>query len=346
MVALTFSVIWRSRKGNSMSTFTRILSGIIFMNIGISAVLHAMEDQDLLTSPVVKNFLIEYAHCSRNSTEAKTFDAVVVTPDNQCCFVGYRDGIARLVAIKTKNCVREFKRHSSWITAVATTHDGIYGITGSMDKTARVWGLKTGRCHIELKGHENTINALAITNDDHHCLTASDDNTVRVWDLLTGNCIHTLKGPENHASSAVNVINMVAVSQEVNYYVAGAEDYTLRIWDTLGNVVRDLPGPKKSIWQASLFKAFFLTPYQRCITTSAENTIRVLDLKKGECIQESPAYTVPLIAIKNLSEKVCISLAADRTIGLWNFDEAKMVHYPFTLDCYNFLNGSKRESCS
>lgn len=69
------------------------------------------------------------------------------TPDGQQAFCGCSDSIARLLDLRDKSFVRDFKGHFNSIRAVAVSpsSDRKLGVTGSYDKKSIVWDLSTGQ---------------------------------------------------------------------------------------------------------------------------------------------------------------------------------------------------------
>ncbi len=91
--------------------------------------------------------------------------------------------------------VRQLKRTTSFIRAVATSADGRYALAlhkaeqGTKPKTSyafALWELATGKEVRRFEGHTSTVNQLGFLAGGAKCFSQSQDGTVRLWEVATG----------------------------------------------------------------------------------------------------------------------------------------------------------------
>jgi hypothetical protein len=59
---------------------------------------------------------------------------------------GSADQTVRIWNIRTGECLKNFKEHTSWVYSVIFSPDGRTLASGSRDETIKLWDVKTGEC--------------------------------------------------------------------------------------------------------------------------------------------------------------------------------------------------------
>jgi hypothetical protein len=167
-------------------------------------------------------------------------------------------------------------------------------VSGSTDGTLRVWRLAdVGTGALVLSGHEDTVRALLALpgGDGGRVLSGSDDSTLRLWSLAPdGGCECVLRG---HSGAVWTLALLADASGRV---VSGSWDGTLRVWALPppgaagaydGAAPPDAPHSACERVLAGHTKAVYalaaLPGGSRCVSGSADQTLRVWDAGSGAC---------------------------------------------------------------
>jgi len=288
---------------------------------------------------------------------------------------GSADNTVRVWDADRRECVAVLDGHSSWVTCVCVVEVGAGGdgggggakvqwvVSGSHDNTLRVWDADHGECVAVLKGHSSWVTCVCVVEVGaggdgggggakvQRVVSVSRDNTVRVWDADRGECVAVLKGH----SSEVTCVCVVEVGgggdgggggAKVQRVVSGSYDHTLRVWDAdRGECVAVLKGHFRWVTCVCVVEVGGGgdgggggAKVQRVVSGSADNTLRVWDADRRECVAvlEGHSDWVRCVCVVEVGAggdggdggaKVqwVVSGSDDNTLRVWDADRGECV---------------------
>lgn len=236
-----------------------------------------------------------------------TIRGLTFTPDGQSIITASRDMTVKQWSLKSELCLKTFKGHTGWVTAVAATPDGKAVLSASDDKTLKLWDLESEKCLKTLQGHLHWVRACALTPDGTCAVSASTDKTLKIWNLETGNVQATLRGHHQFVWAC-------AVTPDGKTVISGSEDKTIKLWDVnTGEWQRTLPGHDGPVYSVAV------TPDGSVIISAGwDGTLRFWDITTGACITTVVAHEGVCRGCAVTSDgKNIVSSSADRTLKIW-----------------------------
>ena len=238
--------------------------------------------------------------------------ATVISSDGKTAISGGHKSL-KLWNLQSGSCLRELKKHTLRVKAVAVSMDGQKAVSGGFDETIRVWNLETGENTRVFEGHKWIIYSIDISPDGGKFVSGSGDQTIKYWDLDSGECINTMEGH-------VGPVNSVAISPDGRKAISGSGDQTIKYWDLDSgeciNTMEGHVGPVNSV---------AISPDGgKAISGSKDQTIKYWDLYSGECINtmEGHGGSVNSVVVSPDGRKA-ISGSDDKTIGIWDLNSCK-----------------------
>jgi WD40 repeat protein len=116
------------------------------------------------------------------------------SPDGERLVTGSRDGIVRIWAARSGECLMEWSAHNRRIFTAEFSADGGYVLTASRDGTARVWDAARGECVATIEGRKKELNGAVLSPDGALVLTARRDGITRLWQSKGGALVGQLQG--------------------------------------------------------------------------------------------------------------------------------------------------------
>ncbi len=107
------------------------------------------------------------------------------SPDGLFVAFGCTDYVIRIVHIRTKQIVKSFFGHNSWICDIAFSPDGKQLVSGSEDTTVKIWDRETGCLLSDINGHRLEVNVVAFSPDGKLIASGSSDCSLRFWSTDT-----------------------------------------------------------------------------------------------------------------------------------------------------------------
>ncbi|HET8669195.1 MAG TPA: WD40 repeat domain-containing protein, partial [Candidatus Saccharimonadales bacterium] len=281
------------------------------------------------------------------------------SPDGKLIVTAEKNGLVRVWETGTGTFLRELRHHSAAVNAVAFSTDSKYLGTASDDNTACVWNVATGERLKDLRGHSGRVLDVAFSPDGVHLATEATDETGRIWNLVrnTSIVLKGLTGPTpaiafNHDGTLLatesgaaadgkysvlvwdvitgkqkfplgdhdDPIRGVAFSRDGSYIVTFSDDQ-VRVWENDGDPQAAFSHDKTEAQQEiSLTSAVFSPDNKFVVTTSADKTVRVWDLKFGieVGVLRGHSRAVNSAALSSNGE-ILITASDDQTVRVWPF---------------------------
>ncbi|KAK9480762.1 WD40-repeat-containing domain protein [Lipomyces japonicus] len=188
---------------------------------------------------------------------------VAWSPDSTLLATASDDKTVRVFAAGTGGaCVRTFRGHANYVTAVDFNCKGNLVASGSFDESIKIWDLRRGTCLRTLPAHSDPVAGLHFSRDGTLIVSGSHDGQIRLWDVTSGQCLKTIIEPDNNAP-----VSAVKFSPNGRYLLSSALDGSVRLWDYLtsdGRCVRTFQSHKND--------AYALTPTFIVFTSSSSSS--------------------------------------------------------------------------
>lgn len=177
--------------------------------------------------------------------------------------------IVRIYATRDGSLVREIRKHTDWVTAIAYSPDDVLLATADRAGGLYLWEAHTGRAYATLKGHTKAVTALSWRSDSNVLASASEDGTVRLWEVENGTQIKKINA---HPAGATSV-----EFARDGHLVSCGRDRLAKWWDGNGKLVRAMP----ALADVAL-KVSFCDETERVITGDWTGAVRLFALDGKE----------------------------------------------------------------
>jgi autophagy-related protein 16 len=141
----------------------------------------------------------------------------------------------------------------------------------SNDQSVKIWQVNTQRLKTSLTGHVGKVYSARFIQDKT-VISGSHDRTIKVWDLTKGYCVKTI-----FSLSSCN--DLTAANLDGSVIISGHLDSNIRFWDSrTGSLIREIIGAHA----AQVTGVQMFSDWTKVLTTSRDNTLKVIDVRKFE----------------------------------------------------------------
>ena len=217
---------------------------------------------------------------------------------------------------------RNFKGHSSWVTAVAFSANGTELASASWDRSVKLWKLPSGEEVNTVTRKMKEVQTLAFSPDGRWLATENSSNMVTLWDAKTGREVLTLPGNKPLGLLGKSWVYSIAFSPNGRWLASGLDEDTIRIWDVeTGLPVRDLSADRRSV----IYVAFSADGL--LLASGADDqTINIWDLTSGKVVHTLSGHTKNVYAVAfSPNGRWIASASADKTVRLWDTASGRQV---------------------
>lgn len=199
--------------------------------------------------------------------------AVSYNQDGERIASGDEGGTIIIGDSETGEAIKKFEGHLKSITSIQFSPDGKHIVSSSYDKTVRLWNLAD---HAELRQfNTHTFSELfapIAVNPIDNTIAYSLDNCLVLWNLETNSIFQVFCTSEGN-------INSFAFSFEGKKIIIAAGK-TLLLWNLkTGKQIHTFKGHHDIVCSVS-----FSTDGERVVSTSVDKTLKIWDLRSGDCI--------------------------------------------------------------
>jgi len=128
---------------------------------------------------------------------------------------------------------------------------------------------------VKSKAYTKRVYSIASTRDNHYLAVAGEDGDIYVWDIQTGARIHTLHGTYGN-------IRLLFTTHDNTHLLSANGDKNIMYWDIhSGKLLKEY---KKEISIENLVE---ITKDDKYLVLTANNTIKLLDIKTGKLIDNN-----------------------------------------------------------
>ncbi|EWM28213.1 WD40 repeat containing protein [Nannochloropsis gaditana] len=232
-----------------------------------------------------------------------------ITPDKQFLAAGGNPHV-RLFEVggnANPNPVVSYEGHVGNVMAVGFQQDGKWLYTASEDGTVKLWDTRASGCQRTLEnstatsssssgggggaggasgsGHHHTsmvaVNSVVLHPNQAELVTGDQEGRVRVWDLGSNRCVHETL-PEGSVP-----VRSVSVANDASLIAAGNNQANLYVWhyqEGSPDAYFSRPAHVQPVKTHARFllKCAFSPDSQRLVTTSADKTAKLWNVRKWE----------------------------------------------------------------
>lgn len=175
------------------------------------------------------------------------------------------------------------------------------------------------RCTNSIPGHAEAILHVAFSPDGKNLVSGSGDTTVRLWDVQTSTPKKTMKGHTNWVLA-------VCFSPDGQHVASGGMDGELRIWKVSDGTMVGKPMKAHRKWITAIaWEPMHNNPKcTRVATASKDNTVKIWDIVRKQCIFTLGGHTNAVKSIKWGGEGLLYTASQDRTIKVWDAKQGKL----------------------
>lgn len=173
----------------------------------------------------------------------------------------------------------------------------------SSDYTIHLWDLTTGRLERVLRGHADDVEDFIFVDEDTG-ISASRDKRIFIWNLNTGAIKQVLDAHEK---------DVLSLSYDNGFLYSSGDDKTLRIWEVSTGALLNTIGP----FDLETDTCAIDPMHHRVVVGCDDGTVRIFDVKSGECIREIEAHSsgIKKVAVSETGD--ILSAAYDQRIVIW-----------------------------
>lgn len=241
--------------------------------------------------------------------EAKSsISCVNITADGKRAVLGSGDSL-QLWDIESGRRVGDFQGHTASLLSVSITPDGMKALTGSSDKTVRLWDLRgRGRSGL-IDRHRSEVTGLGIIPGGRGVLSVSGDSSVGIWSLKTGGLYGFLDGDGGG-------IQRVKLTADGSRAVTAGSIF-LQVWDLdMGICLHNLDEGRIADPARGLDIS---RDGRRAVAGSRYHTLRIWDLKSGECLRTLEGHFGRVDCIRMTPDGArIVSGSDDKTLRVWD----------------------------
>ncbi|KAJ3124261.1 hypothetical protein HK098_001271 [Nowakowskiella sp. JEL0407] len=271
---------------------------------------------------------------------------------------------ALIRAIIPNTVMKKWTSHDGEINCVQVSRDGAILATGGQDKKVILYDAHTGTAKNSLLGSMQAVMSVSFNVTSDMILATSNDNSTRIWNVGTNRLRHTLTGHIGKVYSAKFTDSNKVLQRFVSggwggvfickykelvfkllsrtVIISGHLDNNVRLWDTrTANLIKEITG----IHSGQVTSIDVSNDDKYVLTTSRDNTLRLLDLRTFETIG---IFSHEKFRVGMNWSKSCfspdgyyvVSGGVDGSVFYWNVNNLDSVG-----TCESILQGNRGSIC-
>ena len=242
--------------------------------------------------------------------------AVLFHPVYSLLFSASDDATIKVWDSESGRFERSLQGHQDGVMGIALDERGVLLASCSVDLSIKLWDLDSGQysCIRTLTGHDHTVSSVAFVPGGDQLVSASRDKSIKVWEVATGYCVRTLTGHDQWVRRCIVSPLPVSTTTLMPTYPTASTNATSTTSSPLGSFPSSNSSPPSTAATAAAAAAAAATTTHLLASCSMDQTIRIWNLKTGECISVMNEHThvVEHIAFTNqLADSNIARLSAD-----------------------------------
>ena len=184
--------------------------------------------------------------------------------------------------------------------------------TGDTHGRVQIWQIKDGQVYATFLGHRNWVWSVAWSPNSKMIASGGEDDRVRLWEIETGNCSGILPIESNF-------IRSLKFSPDGNQIAIATSEAKVILWNIHSNELRIFTEHTADVHSVS-----FSRDGKYLASGSHDHTIKLLDIKSGNCLQTFRGHSSLVYAVEISPDgKTLVSCSQDKSIKLWDISSGK-----------------------
>uniref|UniRef100_F6W1C5 WD repeat domain-containing protein 83 n=2 Tax=Ciona intestinalis TaxID=7719 RepID=F6W1C5_CIOIN len=253
--------------------------------------------------------LIHFIDCNQGAVRAVRFNG-----DGNYCLTCGNDKSIKLWNPEKQMLIKKYTGHGYDVLDAASSNDNCQIASCGSDKSVMYWDVASGQIIRRFRGHAGRVNCVQFNEESTVILSGSVDSSIRAWDCRSkkGSAIQIM-------DEAKDSISALQVSD--HEILSGSIDGKIRRYDLrIGSMHSDNIG-------SAITSTCFTKDGQCTLTSTHDNTIRLLDVATGEMLGEYMGHKNAKYMIEcalNRKDDHVISGSEDGHIYMWDLVEASV----------------------
>ena len=228
--------------------------------------------------------------------------AVLFHPVYSLLFSASDDATIKVWDSESGRFERSLQGHQDGVMGIALDERGVLLASCSVDLSIKLWDLDSYACIRTLTGHDHTVSSVAFVPGGDQLVSASRDKSIKVWEVATGYCVRTLTGHDQWVRRCIVSPLPVSTTTLIPIPTATAANGSSSAPATsspLGSFPASTSSATTTTATAAAVAA--ATTTHLLASCSMDQTIRIWNLKTGECISvlNDHTHVVEHIAFTN-----------------------------------------------
>lgn len=242
------------------------------------------------------------------------------------------DRTIRVWNYRTGECMRTLEGHTDGVVCISANRTLL--VSGSADATVKVWNFEQGSSHT-LRGHTDWVNAVQLYRG-RWVFSGSDDTTVRLWDLTTFTCVRIFRGHVGQVQSVSvmssgngmtddEFIEWLALDKDTGLVSSSTASLPLATVTKIDTTNSPTTATTTTTAAVSLRVNNNHLHVPQLLTGALDNTLRVFNLRTGECQQTFFGH-VEGVWCQAVDSLRVVSGAHDKTLRIWDPNTGTCMH--------------------
>ena len=226
--------------------------------------------------------------------------AVLFHPVYSLLFSASDDATIKVWDSESGRFERSLQGHQDGVMGIALDERGVLLASCSVDLSIKLWDTDSYSCVRTLTGHDHTVSSVAFVPGGDQLVSASRDKSIKVWEVATGYCVRTLTGHDQWVRRCIVSPLPVSTTTLVPIPTTAATNASSSATPT-SSPLGSFPASTASTSTTSATAAAVATTTHLLASCSMDQTIRIWNLKTGECISvlNDHTHVVEHIAFTN-----------------------------------------------